>query len=452
MEKNFTKKLLALVFPIAFQQFMSALVSALDALMLGALSQDALSAVSLAGQVAFVESLFLAAMTIGLSMFASQYWGKGDIPSEEQVFAYVMRVTLAVSAAFSIVGLCIPGGLMALFTDDPVLIGLGAVYLRTVSASYFLTGISQVCLCILKNSGRAAKSSVIGCTSVALNVLFNAVLIFGLLGAPRMGVAGAALATVIARLAEVLWCAREVAGRGEVKLRPRLMAARDPALRAGFWRYTAPVLGNEIVWGVGFTMYSVIMGRLGRDAVAANAIAGVVKDLIACFCMGLGNGGGILVGNELGAGRLDTAREYGERLCRLAVVCGAVSGLALLALTPLILTLTDLSAQANTYLKGMLAICSYYLIGKSVNSTTISGIFCAGGDSRFGLCCDAVTMWCVTVPLGFLAAFALRLPVLAVYFVVSLDEMVKLPAVYRHYKQYKWVKNLTEKENEQWAA
>ena len=449
MKNDFAQKLLALVLPIASQQFMSALVSALDALMLGALSQDALSAVSLAGQVAFVESLFLAAMTIGLSMFASQYWGKGDIPSEERVFAYTMGPVLTVSAAFSAAGLCIPRGLMFLFTDDPVLMELGAVYLRTVSASYFLTGISQTYLCILKNSGKAAKSSVIGCTSVVLNVILNAILIFGLLGAPRMGVAGAALATVLARLVEVLWCVWEVARRGKVKLRARLIAAHDPALGAKFWRYTAPVLGNEIVWGVGFTMYSVIMGHLGRDAVAANAVAGVVKDLIACFCMGLGSGSGILVGNELGAGRLDAAKEYGGKLCRLAVVCGAVSGLVLLALTPAILALTGLSAQANTYLKGMLVICSYYLIGKSVNCTTISGIFCAGGDSRFGLRCDAVTMWCVTVPLGFLAAFVLRLPVLAVYFVISLDEIIKLPAVYRHYKQYQWVKNLTEKENEQ---
>lgn len=150
-----------------------------------------------------------------------------------------------------------------------------------------------------------------------------------------------------------------------------------------------------------------------------------------------------MVGNELGAGRLDKAKEYGGRLCRLSILCGVASGIVLLALSPLILAVTDLSVTANAYLKWMLVMCSCYMVGKSVNGTTIGGIFCAGGDSKFGFLCDTVTMWCITVPLGLLTAFVLKLPVLAVYFIVNLDEIVKLPAVYRHYKKYKWVKDLT---------
>ena len=192
-------------------------------------------------------------------------------------------------------------------------------------------------------------------------------------------------------------------------------------------------------------MYSVIMGHLGTDAVAANSIANIVKNLVACFCLGLGSGGGIMVGNELGAGRLENAKIYGRKLCKLSIICGAVSGLFLLALSLLILSVADLSNTANEYLKYMLYMCSYYMIGKSINGTTIAGIFCAGGDSKFGFLCDTITMWCITVPLGMLAAFVLKLPVLAVYFIVNLDEIVKLPAVYRHYKKYKWVKDLTVK-------
>lgn len=445
LSSPFTKKLSALVFPIAFQQFMSALVSASDALMLGALTQDALSAVSLAGQVAFVENLFLAAITIGLSMFAAQFWGKQDVASAEDIFGYTMKVTLIISTGFFLTGLCIPNILMRLFTNNPILIDLGAYYLRVVSAAFLFTGISQIYLCVLKNSGKAAKSSLISSVCVVINILFNAILIFGLLGFPKMEIAGAALATVIARFVEVIWCIWETTKKSEVKLHCKKIAVSDRVLRFDFWKYTAPVLGNEIVWGVGFTMYSVIMGHLGSDAVAANAIANIVKNLVACFCLGLGSGSGILVGNELGAGRLDNAKEYGDKLCKLSAVCGAASGLVLLILIPLILAVTDLSVQADTYLKGMLVICTYYLIGKSINATTIAGIFCAGGDSKFGFLCDTVTMWCITVPFGFLAAFVFRLPVLMVYFVISLDEMIKLPAVYQHYKKYQWVKNLTVK-------
>ena len=442
------RKLLTLVIPIAFQQFMLALVSASDALMLGMLTQDSLSAVSLASQVSFVENLFFAAMTIGLSMFAAQYWGKHDRDSVEKIFAYVMKITAVVSSVFFIAGLCIPDALMSIFTNERTLIDGGAVYLRNISLSCLLTGISQIYICILKNTGKAVKSSVISAVSVVINIALNAVLIFGLFGMPRLEIAGAAIATVIARGTEVVWCILETAKKERVKLRIGYIIHDDKFMRHDFWRYTTPVLGNEIVWGIGFTMYSVIMGHLGSDAVAANSVANVVKNLVSCFCLGLGSGGGIMVGNELGAGQPEKAKEYGRRLCRLSVVCGSVSGAVLLAISPLILAVTDLSDSANFYLKYMLVMCSIYMVGKSVNCTTIAGIFCAGGDSKFGFVCDSVTMWCVTVPLGLIAAFVLKLPVLVVYFIINLDEIIKLPAVYRHYIKYKWVRNLTEKENE----
>ena len=431
--------------PIAFQQFMLALVSASDALMLGMISQNSLSAVSLAGQVTFIHSLLLEAMTIGLSLLAAQYWGKGDIPAVERIFAYVMKITTLISLLFTLSALLVPGLLMKIFTNDPVLIRGGSVYLRVIAVSYLLTGISQMYLCILKNSGRAGKSSMISATSVIINIFINAVLIYGLFGIPRMEIAGAALATVTARVIEVVWCVCETSRKDQVKLRAKYLLRNDIILRRDFWKYTTPVICNEIVWGTGFSMYSVIMGHLGTDAVAANSIANIVKNLAACFCMGLGNGGGIMVGNELGAGKPDTAREYGGRLCRLAVASGIVSGLILLAGSPLILRVANLSTVSREYLQGMLLICAYYMIGRSVNGVTISGIFCAGGDSRFGLYCDCITMWCIIVPLGLIAAFILKLPVLAVYFVVSLDEFVKIPAVYRNYKKYRWVRDLTVK-------
>ena len=436
---------MSLVMPIAFQQFMLALVSASDALMLGMISQNSLSAVSLAGQVTFIHSLLLEAMTIGLSLLAAQYWGKGDIPAVERIFAYVMKITTLISLLFTLSALLVPGLLMKIFTNDPVLIRGGSVYLRVIAVSYLLTGISQMYLCILKNSGRAGKSSMISATSVIINIIINAVLIYGLFGIPRMEIAGAALATVTARVIEVVWCVCETSRKDQVKLRAKYLLRNDIILRRDFWKYTTPVICNEIVWGTGFSMYSVIMGHLGTDAVAANSIANIVKNLAACFCMGLGNGGGIMVGNELGAGKPDTAREYGGRLCRLAVASGIVSGLILLACSPLILRVANLSTVSREYLQGMLLICAYYMIGRSVNGVTISGIFCAGGDSRFGLYCDCITMWCIIVPLGLIAAFILKLPVLAVYFVVSLDEFVKIPAVYRNYKKYRWVRDLTVK-------
>ncbi len=444
--KAFNKKLFSLVIPIAFGQLMLAVVSASDAIMLNLISQDKMSAVSLATQITFVENLFLAAMTIGLSMLAAQYWGKKDKAAVERIFAYVIKITSIVSFVFFIVALFFPKFLMGLLTNEPILIEGGTEYLRLVAPSYLLTGISQLYLCTLKNSDRAKKASVISSVCMVGDMVMNIVLILGLFGLPRLEIAGAAISTTIARAVEVIWCVIEASKKDRVKLRLKNVLHTDKSLGRDFWKYTTPILGNEIVWGVGFTMYSVIMGHLGSNAVAANSIANIVKNLVACFYLGIGSGGSIMVGNELGAGELNKAKEYGARLCVISIISGAISGLVLLCLSPIILMLADLNTISTEYLKWMLAICSYYMVGKAINSTTIGGIFCAGGDSKFGFICDAITMWCITVPLGLISAFILKLPVIAVYFIVNLDEIVKLPAVYKNYKKYKWVKDLTVKE------
>lgn len=433
-----------LILPITFQQFMLALVSASDALMLGRLNQDALSAVSLASQVTFVLNLFLGALVIGTNMFAAQYWGKGDRESIRTVMAFSLRTAFLTASAFCAGAVFCPGFLMRIFTNDALLIRLGAGYLRTVGISYILSGLSQIYLCILKNCGRAGKSMWISSATVILNIVLNAVLIFGFLGAPALGIEGAALATVIANGAGLLWAVLISFRSGGLRPEVSRFSLCLTDLERRFWKYSAPVMANELIWGCGFTMYSVIMGHLGTDAVAANSIANITKNLVVCFCLGLGSAGSIVVGNALGAGNLERARREGAYLCRLSVISGIVTGLFLLLISPVILSFSGIGPQAREYLRYMLIVCSYYLVGKSINSMTIGGIFCAGGDSRFGLVCDTITLWCITVPLGMTAAFVCRASVLTVYVLLNLDEVIKLPVVYRHYKKYNWVRNLTE--------
>lgn len=444
MNREFYRKLISLVLPIAFQQFMLSLVSASDALMLGLISQDALSAVSLAGQVMFVFNLFLTALAMGTSMMAAQYWGIGDRNAVEKILAFVLRTSLIISLLFFMGTLLIPNQLMYLFTSEAKLIENGTAYLRASSVSYLMCGISQIYLCIMKNSGHAIKSAVISSLSVVLNIILNAALIFGLWGAPSFGIEGAAYATVLARAIETVWAVSDSAKAGRIRLKMKFFLHTDKELEKTYWKRSLPVLGNQLAWGCGFTMYSVVMGHMGSAAVAANSIANIAKSLLVCFCIGIGNGGSIIVGNELGAGKLELAKEYGRKLCRLSIVSGAVSGVLLLLLSPLIFRFASLDREAEGYLKWMLFICAYYLVGKSINTTTIGGIFSAGGDTRFGLICDTITLWCVTVPLGCIAAFVLHWPTLAVYFVLNLDEIIKLPAVFRHYKEYLWVNNLTQ--------
>ena len=444
-KRIFYRKLRGLVFPIAIQNLMTALVSASDAFMLGFVSQTSLSAVSLATQIQFVHNLFMLALTIGATTLAAQYWGKGDTDSVEEILAIVLKISMAVSVVFFIAAMFFSGFLMRIFTNDIKLIQAGIPYLRIVSVSYLFMGFSQIYLCIMKNSGRTAKSTIYGSVAVVINIGFNVIFIFGLAGFPAMGIAGAALATTVSRALELLLTIYENMHRSLVCVRLKYIRNSSKKLKKDFWHYTTPVLGNELVWGCGFTMFSVIMGHLGSDAVAANSVANILKNIIACVCNGIGIGAGIIVGNELGKGEMERAREYGNRLFKLAVFAGAVSGLILLAVSPVLRIFTgSLSAQAHSYLKNMMYICTYYMIGKSVNATVIAGVFCAGGDTKFGLKCDAVTMWVILIPIGMITAFVLKLPIMVVYFIISMDEIIKLPAVYRHYKKYNWVRNLTE--------
>lgn len=438
------RNLWRLMLPIAFQQFMLALVSASDALMLGRMNQDSLSAVSLASQVTFVFNLFMAALTIGTNTFAAQFWGKQDRKSMEKLMAFSIRTTFLIAVVFCAGTFLAPGTLMRIFTNDKTLIRLGESYLKAVGLSYILSGVSQIYLCILKNSSHAGKSMLISSVTVVLNLVLNTVLIFGAGEIAAMGISGAALATVLANAVGLLWLVLD--SLRKERLRPQIsyFRLRISDLEKRFWKHTALVMANEIIWGGGFTMYSVIMGHLGTDAVAANSIANIAKNLVVCFCLGLGSAGSIVVGNALGAGEMERAKREGAHLCRASIAGGILTGVFLLAVSPVILSFCRLSAQAQEYLKYMLLMCSYYLVGKSVNSMTISGIFCAGGDPGFGLLCDAVTLWGIIVPVGWVAAFVCRAPVLVVYFLLNLDEIIKLPVVYWHYKKYKWVRNLTE--------
>lgn len=440
------KHLWNLILPITFQQFMLALVSASDAFMLGGVSQSSLSAVSLAGQIAFVFNLFMTALVIGTSMFVAQYWGIRDKTRVEEILGFVMRTTLCLASVFCICALSIPSLLMKIFTSDPILISYGTGYLKIVSISYIFSGASQIYLCIIKNTGKASLSMLISSFAVISNIFLNALFIYGLAGLPAMGITGAALATVIANVISLFWCVIVSRKANGVPLRKIYISFRMGTLEKKFWKHVSPVIFNEIVWGGGFTMYSVIMGHLGSDAVAANSIANIIKNLLVCFCIGLGNGGSIIIGNELGAGNLTQAKKDGAKLCRLSVISGLATGGVLLLLIPFILRMVTLSPVSTEYLKWMLVICCINLFGKSVNGMTIAGIFCSGGDSGFGVKCDGIVMWVISIPLSVISAFFLNWPVLAVYFLISMDEIIKLPAVYIHYKKYHWLKNLTLEE------
>lgn len=296
------------------QSLMLASVAAGDALMLGKIAQDEMTAVSLATQIQFVQNMFLAAITTAGAILGAQYWGKGDKRTLEDIFNMILRFCGIVSIIFFLACELLPGQLMHIFANDASLITIGSSYLRIAGWSYLLTGISQCYLTMMKVSDHVKPGALISSCAVILNIALNAVFIFGLFGAPRMQARGAALATTISRMIELALCIAVSSKASYIRPVFRRFIKQSNQLKTDFLRQCLPLLGGSLCWGVGFTSYTAIMGHMGTDAAAANSVAAVVRDLICCMCNGIGSAAGIMVGNELGAGRLDMGKAFGIKL------------------------------------------------------------------------------------------------------------------------------------------
>ena len=442
-QKQFNRVLLRLALPISLQSLMLALVAAADALMLGQVTQAEMTAVSLATQIQFVQNIFLMAVTAAGSILGAQYWGKGDRRTLEDIFNLMLRYAGFFSVLFFLGCELIPGPLMKIFTGEPELIAIGSGYLRVAGWSYLLTGVSQCYLTVMKVTDHVKPGAYISSTAVVMNILLNAVFIFGLLGAPRMQARGAALATLIARITELALCIGLSSRSGYVRPVFGRFFQVKKILRKDFARQCFPLMGGSLCWGVGFTSYTAIMGHMGADAAAANSVAAVVRDLVCCFCNGIGSAAGIMVGNELGAGNLERGKAYGIRLKNLSFLIGLLSTALVLAVTPLVVKMVILTDRARSYLTGMMVIMAVYMIGRCVNTITINGVLDGGGDTLFDMYSLIVCMWLIAIPLALAGAFLLGWPVLAVYACTCLDEVGKIPWVMLRFRKYKWVQDLT---------
>lgn len=438
-DPTFYSKLKSLMVPIALQNLLMAAVGAGDSAMLGFVNSDAMAAVSLAANVEFIESLFLSSLVTGATILSAQYWGKGDRTTVQRVFALMLRYAMVIAGIFCGAALFAPNLLMQVFTNQPELIALGADYIRIAALSYFLTGITQCYLCIMKTTGQAKESVAISSFALGLDTVLNALFIFGF----HMGAKGVALTTTITRIVElgiVLVYSRKMA------VRPKMAVSVSLGLHKDFLKVSVPHLINFIVWGVGTALYSVIFGHIGTAITTASSVAAIVRKLAIAICHGLGQGGEILLAGVLGSGDLVKGKEYGKRLSRLSVLCGLVCAVLAVIFGYALYHFMALSDEVRALLQVMIWISAFYMMAQCINIVVTCGVFFAGGDASFDAYSVAVTMWGIIIPLGLAAAFWWKWPPLVVYLILSLDEAVKIPWVYFHYKKYKWLRNITRDE------
>ena len=441
---SFYRTVIALVVPMALQNLINVGVTAADVIMLGAVGETALSGASLAGQIQYIMTLFLFGLTSGATVLTAQYWGRGDREAIEKILGMAVKAAVFVTALFTAAALVIPGHLMMIFTSEPPVIAEGVRYLRIVAFTYIMIGVTQAYLYIMRSVERVVVATVVYLLSLLCNIVMNSIFIFGLLGCPAMGVRGAALGTLCARILEVLL----VAGYAhlfnkDIKLRLKYIFHTDRVLFGDFMKYALPVVINEVMWGLGTAANTAILGHMGQAAVAANSVAQVARQLATVVSFGLSSAAAIYLGKTIGEKKMEHAREYAKRFIFLSLVMGVAGGLVILASAPLALGFLSLTATARGYLKMMFFVMSYFVVGQAFNTTMVVGIFRSGGDTRFGLILDVSTMWCCSILCGFLAAFVFKFSVPVVYIILMSDEIIKIPVTGVRYRTYKWLKNVT---------
>lgn len=448
--KQFLLYALKLAFPIMIQNLISTLVNSADTIMLGYVSQTAMAASSLANQYTFVLFCFYYGLGIGTSVLCAQYFGKGDKQTVERIIGLAARVAILISLLFFVFSFFAPEAIMKIFTDSPQTIKEGAAYLKVLSFSFVFMGFSQVFVSALRSVGKIVFPSALYVVSLLVNVMMNAAFIFGLFGLPRLGVVGVALGTVSARAVEVILCFVYSAAGKDIKFRLKNLFRRSGVLFKDFLKISAPSVVNDLMWGMAATTCTAILGHIGDDMVAANAVAVMVVNMGAIVCRGFSNATTIIVSQTLGENRMEDTRVYAKRILWLTVIVSLLGCCVILAIRPFMVQFyrDKLTETAIYYLGIIMIMTTWRLVGEGINTCLICGCFRGGGDAKFGMVVDTVFMWGVSVPLMAIAAYVLKLPPVWVYFVMTLDEFEKMPVVFAHYFKFKWMKNITRDQKE----
>lgn len=435
---------MALVIPMALQNLINTGVSACDVFMLGKVGETALSASSLARQVQYIMSLFLFGLTSGATVLTAQYWGKGDKKTIERILAMGMCMAVAVTAIFTLVSLLMPETLIRIFTNESEVIREGVKYQRIVAFSYIAIGITDVYLYIMRSVERIKVATAVYLSSLICNVILNAVFIFGMFGCPAMGIRGAALATLLARILELILVIgyAKIYNR-EILFRMKYFFHMDSGLLKDFLVCAVPVILNEVLWGIANSASTAILGHMGSAAVAANSVAQVTKEMSMVVSFGISNAAAIYLGKTIGEKKYQHARAYAERFVKLSILLGIGSAVIILLSSQMIIMVMAMTPLTKDYLRFMMCVMAYYAVAQTLDETVIVGIFRSGGDTRFGLIIDLTAMWGCSVLLGAAAAFVFHCSVPVVYALLMSDELVKIPIIWGRYKNCSWIRNIT---------
>jgi putative MATE family efflux protein len=442
-DKAFLKKAALIAIPIALQGLLNNVLNFVDTLMISRLDTTTVAAVGIANKIFFVVSLLLFGICSGSCILTSQYWGMRDIKNIKRVVGLSMLLGVTSAFLFTLVSFLKPQFVMSIFTNSEPTIIIGAKYLKIVCISYVITAVTQIFMSSLRSVNQVKLPVLISLIAIVTNVILNYVLIFGKFGFPELGVEGAAIATVIARIVEVAAMILLVYyKKSPVSINVSHLFFYDKDLYSIYFKTASPVIMNEFMWGLGITMYSLAYGRMGDNAMAAITITQNIEQILQVVFMGISNATAVILGNELGAGKLKEAELHAKFIIVLqALVTVVIIALGIVFMNPMI-AVFRMEPVVSASIRKCLLVFLAYLFFKVFNTVNIVGILRSGGDTKAALFLDVTGVWLIGIPMAFLGGLVLHLPIEAVYAMVLSEEIYKMVLGIPRYRKKKWLKNI----------
>ncbi len=442
--RQFLKLLGVTVLPLLVQSIFTQSVNFVDQIMVSSLGTEAIAAIGASNKLMSLYNSFLYGSCSGCAMFMSQYWGKKDYKSFAKIFGVLMTVTVTVGVIFSALVLAFPAQLIKIFNDDPLVVESAVKYMRTVVPAYFLMSVVFPLEHMHQSMNKVRVTMTESVISTLINCFVNYVLIYGKLGFPQMGVRGAAIGTVICRITSLVALVIYIRlSKNVIFQNVRSMFAYDMNFVKAFIKKALPLVGNEMMWSLGTTIYFIIYGRAGTDALAAMSIMQTLQMLAKIASGGFCRASAIIVGNEIGRGDLDKVQRYCKKFHLAAFIVGVVSGIVVYSIRPFMLMAYSIEGtQVGTYVSQCMIVLSIYIVMNACNSINVEGIFRSGGDTAYLTLMDMGSIWLIGMPFTLITGLVLKTNVVVIYCAYIVLEIYKLPLGYIRFRSGKWLHQL----------
>ncbi|MGM9659587.1 MAG: MATE family efflux transporter [Faecousia sp.] len=440
-DSAFYKKSAAIAVPIAMQSMITMGVNMMDTIMVGRLGEGALSAVALANQFITLFQICCMGMGMGAAVLTARFWGRKDLVSLKQAVTIMLRFCLLIATAFALVTMTMPRAILSLYSSEAPLLELGSVYFLWSVPTYWLTGFSLTTTLVLRSVGETRLPLLTSIAAFFVNVGANYIFIFGKCGAPAMGVAGAALGTMISRILECgVIFGNFLFVEKRIGYRLRDLFCRCGGLLGEYLRISLPVLISDTLLGLGNNAVAVVMGHIGSAFVAANAITTVTQQLSTTFTQGISQASCIVIGHTLGEGDADRAQKEGVTFLALGFAIGILAGVIIYLISGPVIHMYKVSPETEEIARQLMLAVGFIVIFMSGNNIMTKGVLRGGGDTRFLMVADILFLWAVSIPLGALAGLVWHLPPFWIYVCLKLDQIIKAFWCITRLHSRKWIK------------